>query len=83
MKCPECKGFEAMCTDSRDRDQGRRRRYACPCGAKFTTVELHVAIPPGRPGMKRRGSNAFNVLRSRLEKEADQRAKARLRAFLE
>lgn len=83
MKCPKCSGYDAMCIDSRDGETGRRRRYACPCGVKFTTVEMHVEITPGRPGLPRKGANAVTVLKSQLANEAEDRAKQRIRELLE
>lgn len=82
MKCPTCHGFDARCIDSRDRSDGRRRRYACPCGLKFTTVEMHVDVPAGRPGLPRNGATAATILKAKLEQEAEERAKQRLRELL-
>ena len=82
MKCPQCSGMDPMCIDSRDRPEGRRRRYQCPCGVRFTTVELHVDVKPGRPGLPRLGGTAVAVLKAKVDKEADDRAKARLRELL-
>lgn len=82
MMCPKCKGFDARCVDSRDRNEGRRRRYACPCGSKFTTIELPVEIAPGMPGMPR-GSTAVDALKEGFLIDAERRAKDRLRELLD
>lgn len=69
--------------DSREKAEGRRRRYSCSCGARFTTIELHVKVIPGRPGMPRNGSTAVNVLKEEMMLDAERRAKDRLRELLD
>lgn len=40
MKCPTC-NTEANCVDSRPMPNNmRRRRYACECGVRFSTLEV-------------------------------------------
>ena len=40
MKCPYCSGSESRVIDSRDLNEGVRRRRKClSCGARFTTYE--------------------------------------------
>ena len=55
MKCPYCGNPESKVTDSRDTDDGVRRRREClGCGARFTTYErvqvvsLYVIKKDGR-----------------------------------
>lgn len=40
MKCKCGKGME--CVDSRQNEDGRRRRYKCRCGERITTLEVQV-----------------------------------------
>lgn len=45
MKCPYCETTESRVTDSRDAENGVRRRREClSCGRRFTTHEL-VSLP--------------------------------------
>ena len=45
MKCPYCESSQSKVTDSRDADQGIRRRREClSCGRRFTTHE-QVRLP--------------------------------------
>ena len=45
MKCPYCEGNQSKVTDSRDAENGIRRRREClSCGRRFTTHEL-VRLP--------------------------------------
>lgn len=39
MICPTCAKSNVRCTDSRETPHGRRRRYYCLCGERFTTLE--------------------------------------------
>lgn len=78
MICQKC-GNNAKCIDSRERPEGRRRRYACECNARFTTIEVHVDLEPGRPGMPRNASTAAHVLREQITQEV----KNNFRALLE
>lgn len=41
-RCPSCKAGKVRVIDSRSVSDGRacRRRYACTCGARFTTYEI-------------------------------------------
>ncbi len=38
MKCPTC-GVKASCEETRQTEDGPRRRYHCACGVKFKTLE--------------------------------------------
>ena len=42
MLCPNCASTKGRpyCTDSRDTSVGRRRRYSCGCGYRFSTIEV-------------------------------------------
>jgi len=46
MKCPEC-GLKAACLDTRKRERtpGVYRRYECPHGHRFSTLERLVNQP--------------------------------------
>jgi transcriptional repressor NrdR len=45
MKCPYCEGIQSKVTDSRDAENGVRRRREClSCGRRFTTHE-QVRLP--------------------------------------
>jgi len=39
MTCPKC-GKNALVIDSRETEHYRRRRYACACGNRFSTIEI-------------------------------------------
>lgn len=55
MLCPTCKQ-RAPVRDSRETSDGRRRRYACVCGQKFTTVEFVVDTTDSKDGLGGRGA---------------------------
>jgi len=44
MKCPRCDTHSTACIDSRESAKGRRRRYKCECGERFTTLETVAHI---------------------------------------
>lgn len=48
MNCPSC-GAESRVSETRRSPAGTRRRRACTCGGKFTTLEI---IVPDRPGFR-------------------------------
>jgi transcriptional regulator NrdR family protein len=55
MKCPACKE-DAPCKDSRPMGDGRRRRYVCYCGTRFTTYEMVTDEGDNRLGLGGRGN---------------------------
>jgi transcriptional regulator NrdR family protein len=43
IECPACKRTTGQSvTESRDHKLGTRRRRACPCGHRFTTIEVNA-----------------------------------------
>lgn len=45
MKCPHCPDTNAVCKDTRQHGDLRRRRYRCEyCGVRFTTIEMVVGV---------------------------------------
>lgn len=46
--CPACKGLLYRCLSTRSDDDGAvRRRYGCPCGHRFKSVERYEVEPDG------------------------------------
>ena len=43
MNCPYCNSSQTVCSDSRQQETYRRRRYKClNCEQRFTTHEIYV-----------------------------------------
>jgi hypothetical protein len=62
-RCPHCKSGKVRVIDSRPVLDGdaSRRRYACSCGARFTTYEtVQEVVAPGDRHV--RGEEGLNVL---------------------
>jgi hypothetical protein len=48
----EC-GRRAYVKDTRGDTRGRRRRYVCACGARWSTLEVRHTFPKGAPRGRR------------------------------
>ena len=49
IACPACGGKQARVSNTRgEPGGGRKRRYKCPCGEQFSTVEVIVDMVAGR-----------------------------------
>lgn len=62
VKCPTCKERMA-CVDSRNSQDGVRRRYKCPCSASWSSVEMIVGEP-------RKGAGLMEQMQERFKEEA-------------
>lgn len=45
--CPNCEGRLTSVVDSRDGEEYVRRRRVCPCGHKFSTIEIVANLSVG------------------------------------
>ena len=62
MKCPGCNKRMA-CVDSRNSQDGVRRRYKCSCSASWSSVEMIVGEP-------RKGAGLMDQMQERFREEA-------------
>lgn len=63
MICPKCNGRESKCIDTRQYDDGIRRRREClVCGTRFSTVEVGVDHYRNLEANSLRGSMLINEL---------------------
>lgn len=44
MNCPSCDEKSVPCIDTRPAPYGRRRRYKCKCGTRFSTIETMAHV---------------------------------------
>ena len=62
MKCPTC-DKRMSCIDSRNSQDGVRRRYKCSCSASWSSVEMIVGEP-------RKGAGLMDQMQEKFREEA-------------